>query len=195
MAPVALGTTGQSRAAVPYCRMESSLNDPAPAAEASGRRHRYQVAVRWTGNLGSGTSGYREYSRDHEVTREGREAIRCSSDPAFRGDIGRYNPEELLVASLSTCHMLWYLHLCADAGIVVIDYVDSPVGELVEATDGSGRFREVTLHPRVALARGSDIGLARELHAEAHRMCFVANSVSFPVQCEPLIRSAGRTDG
>src|SRR5687767_11345840 len=106
----------------------------------ASREHRYAVTVEWTGNLGSGTSAYRAYARDHEIRASGKPAIPGSSDPAFRGDPARWNPEELLVGALAACHKLWYLHLCAEAGIVVTSYVDRAEGVMVEEADGSGRF-------------------------------------------------------
>ena len=151
----------------------------------SGREHRYAVRVEWKGNLGSGTSGYREYSRNHEVQAPGKPPLPASSDPAFRGDRTRWNPEELLVSALSTCHMLWYLHLCAEGGIVVTDYVDDAEGTMVEGGDGGGRFASVVLRPRTTLASGANRERAAALHHEAHGKCFVANSVNFPVTCEP----------
>jgi organic hydroperoxide reductase OsmC/OhrA len=154
-----------------------------------GRRHRYEVAVAWTGNDGSGTSGYRAYRRDHEIAAPGKPSIAGSSDPAFRGDPARWNPEELLVASLSACHMLWYLHLASEAGIVVTGYSDAPVGTMIETPDGGGHFSEVVLHPTVTIGSG-DAGLAARLHHDAHAKCFVASSVNFPVRCEPQIRNA-----
>lgn len=155
------------------------------------KTHRYAVAVKWTGNTGTGTSGYKNYERRHEILGEGsKPPIPGSSDPAFRGDPARWNPEELLVASLSACHKLWYLHLCATAGIVVVDYVDHAEGIMEETPDGSGRFVQATLRPEVTLAAGSDLAKARELHAEAHAKCFIANSVNFPVEHEPQIRTA-----
>jgi organic hydroperoxide reductase OsmC/OhrA len=148
--------------------------------------HSYTVDVRWTGNLGQGTSGYRAYARAHEVSARGKPVIPGSSDPAFRGDPARYNPEELLVASLSACHMLWYLHLCADAGIVVMGYVDHASGTMAE-TSGGGRFTEVVLRPAVSIRRGGDAGLAVKLHEQAHDRCFIARSVNFPIRCEPQV--------
>lgn len=145
------------------------------------RIHSYTASVTWTGNLGRGTAGYRGYSRDYEIQGAGKPVIAGSSDPAFRGDPARYNPEELLVASLATCHMLWFLHLCADVGITVTAYRDQASGAMIEDTDGGGRFREATLRPRVIVAPGSDPALAQRLHEEAHRKCFIANSVNFPV--------------
>jgi organic hydroperoxide reductase OsmC/OhrA len=144
--------------------------------------------VRWTGNQGSGTSGYRDYGRDNEVTADGRAAIAGSSDPAFRGDRSRWNPEQLLVVALSQCHMLWYLHLCADAGVVVTDYVDHAIGTMTETTDG-GHFREVVLRPEINVASAPMIDDATRLHADANRACFMANSVNFPVRHEPSIHS------
>jgi organic hydroperoxide reductase OsmC/OhrA len=153
------------------------------------KEHRYEVAVRWTGNLGSGTSGYQAYARDHEVAGEAKYAPICgSSDPAFRGDRSRYNPEELLVAGLSSCHMLWVLHLCADAGIVVTDYSDDPVGSMLENQNGSGQFTSVTLHPRMTITDPNRRDEAKDLHHRAHQLCFIARSMNFPVRHEPLVK-------
>jgi organic hydroperoxide reductase OsmC/OhrA len=146
------------------------------------KSHSYSVAIAWTGNLGEGTANYRAYSRNHEIQSSDKPVIYSSSDPSFRGDSTRYNPEELLVASVSSCHMLWYLHLCAIAKIVVIDYVDNPVGVMEETKNGSGQFTEVLLKPRVAIANSADIEKATRLHEEAHKMCFIANSVNFPIR-------------
>ena len=147
------------------------------------KTHHYVITVTWTGNTGTGTSGYREYERRHEISATAQKPpIPGSSDPAFRGDATRWNPEELLVAALSTCHKLWYLHLCAEAGIVVTAYVDHAEGVMEETADGSGRFRTVTLRPNVTVAVGSDLTQARALHDIAHAKCFIANSVNFPVE-------------
>jgi organic hydroperoxide reductase OsmC/OhrA len=151
------------------------------------REHRYSVTVQWSGNLGSGTSGYGAYSRDHEIGAEGKQNIQGSSDPAFRGDRSRWNPEELLVGSLSTCHMLWYLHLAADKGIVVTAYTDQPEGAMEERSDGSGRLTRVVLRPTVTIIGIDDTDHADTLHRVAHEKCFIANSVNFPVTCEPKI--------
>jgi organic hydroperoxide reductase OsmC/OhrA len=150
-------------------------------------QHHYQARVGWTGNRGTGTSGYRDYARAHEVSSGDKPMIAGSADPAFRGDAARWNPEEILVVSLSQCHMLWYLHLCAAAGIVVVDYVDEASGTMVEDADGGGHFTEVTLRPHVTVSASTDLDAARELHARAHRLCFIARSVNFPVHHEPLI--------
>lgn len=148
------------------------------------KTHFYQVNVEWTGNTGQGTASYGAYERSHEITVEGKPIIPGSSDPAFRGDKTRYNPEELLVASLSTCHMLWYLHLSANARLVVTNYVDRPVGKMIE-TDDRGRFVEVVLKPIVTVKAGSDSALIEQLHEKADHLCFIANSMNFPVRCEP----------
>jgi organic hydroperoxide reductase OsmC/OhrA len=152
------------------------------------KQHLYSVNVRWTGNLGNGTSDYRAYKRDHEISAQGKPPVLASSDPAFRGDKSRYNPEDLLVASLSACHMLWYLHLCADAGIVVIGYQDEAKGTMVETEDGGGHFTQVTLQPAVTVAAGADTRVALQLHEKAHHHCFIAKSVNFPVVCQPSIK-------
>ena len=154
------------------------------------KTHRYAVTVTWTGNTGAGTSGYREYERQHEISAAKKPSIAGSSDPAFRGDPTRWNPEELLVAALSACHELWYLHLCAEAGIVVSAYVDHAEGVMEETADGSGRFQSVTLRPNVTIASGSDLATARALHDVAHTKCFIANSVNFPVHHEAEISVA-----
>lgn len=151
------------------------------------REHHYPVTVRWTGNRGTGTSGYKVYGRDHEIESPGKPVIPGSSDPAFLGDKARWNPEDLLVASTSACHKLWYLHLCAEAGIAVLDYVDQAVGTMVEGE--KGRFTQIVLRPRVKVRAGDDVALARRLHHDAHEQCFIANSLNFPVLCEPAIQT------
>ena len=150
------------------------------------RQHTYDTVVTWTGNRGTGTSGYRDYGRDHDVDAAKNATIAGSADPAFRGDGSRWNPEQLLVVALSQCHMLWYLHLCADAGVVVTGYVDRADGTMSETGDG-GQFTRVTLRPEVTVASADMVETARRLHGEAHKACYVANSVNFPVDHEPQI--------
>ena len=154
------------------------------------RQHDYHINVTWTGNRGNGTASYRDYSRSHEISSPGKATVACSSDPAFRGDASRWNPEELFVSSLSACHMLWYLHLCADAGIVVTEYRDEAEGTMTENADGSGQFARVALRPTVTLAAGSDMALAEQLHHTAHKKCYLARSVNFEVSREPIHRFA-----
>lgn len=154
--------------------------------------HQYATTVKWTGNLGTGTSGYKNYGRDHEISAPGKPVIFGSSDPAFRGDAARYNPEEILVASLSTCHMLWYLHVAAVNKVVVLDYQDNATGTMEEKANGGGQFVEVTLKPVITLTPESDVKIARHLHHEAHEKCYIAASMNFPVKCEPVFRVQGQ---
>ena len=149
----------------------------------------YYATIRWNGNTGSGTADYRSYERAYDVTAPGKPTLLGSSEPAFRGDASRYNPEDLLVASLSACHMLWFLHLAVEAGIVVTDYDDDAEGVMVLDETGGGCFERVTLRPRVVLAPESDTETAAALHETAHARCFIANSMNFPVLCEPEISS------
>ncbi len=158
------------------------------------RTHSYAVQVTWTGNLGTGTSGYRAYGRDHDVTADGPEPIAGSSDPAFRGDEGRWNPELEFTAALSQCHMLWYLHLCADAGVTVVSYTDDATGTMAEDSDGGGRFTEVLLRPAVVVAAAEMVQAATRLHEQASAKCFLANSVNFPVHHEPVIEVYGSSE-
>lgn len=151
------------------------------------KQHSYATRTVWTGNLGQGTADYRAYSRDHVISAAGRPDLAGSSDPAFRGDAARWNPEDLLLASLSACHMLWYLHLCARERITVLAYHDDAVGTMLEDPGGGGRFTRAVLRPVATLAAGADAALARHLHEEAHRLCFIANSVNFPVAIEPTV--------
>jgi organic hydroperoxide reductase OsmC/OhrA len=151
------------------------------------RTHRYAVTVTWTGNRGGGTSGYRDYDRDHDIAAAGRPVIAGSSDPLFRGDPARWNPELELVAALSQCHMLWYLHLCAEAGVVVTSYADEADGAMTEDGDGGGQFTEVVLRPRVTVESARMTEAAAGLHKQASARCFIARSVNFPVRHEPVI--------
>jgi organic hydroperoxide reductase OsmC/OhrA len=157
----------------------------------AARLHHYKIQTTWTGNTGQGTADYRAYKRDHDIFVAGKSApIPGSSDAAFRGDPTRYNPDELFVSTLSTCHMLWLLHLCADAGITVTAYTDQACGVMVEDPDGSGHFTEVTLHPVMTITDSARIHEAVALHAKAHEMCFIANSVNFPVRCPSPVVTA-----
>ncbi|PWG61216.1 OsmC family protein [Spiribacter halobius] len=154
------------------------------------RDHHYAVTVEWTGNTGEGTGDYRAYRRDHEIKVAGKPLIAGSADPQFLGDGARWNPEDLLVAALSACHKLWYLHLCADAGITVESYVDHAEGTLRLGGE-ENRFSEVVLHPEVVIREASRTDSALALHEAAHHECFIARSMNFPVRCEPRIRVAG----
>ena len=139
------------------------------------------MEVTWTGNTGAGTSSYGGYSRAHDISAAGKRIIEGSSDAAFRGDATKYNPEELFVSALSACHLLWFLHLAADAGLVVDRYRDRARGEMIERPDGSGEFVRVDLHPTVQTRTPTDPDLIERLHTRAGAMCFIARSVNFPV--------------
>ena len=151
--------------------------------------HKYTVQVAWTGNRGSGTSGYAAYGRQHVISSGAKPDIAGSADPSFRGNADRWNPEDLVVAAAAACHKLWYLHLCADAGIAVMSYCDEAVGTMVDTAE-EGRFTKIVLHPHVHIRSGDDIDKAHELHHAAQGKCYVANSVNFPISCEPVIEFA-----
>jgi organic hydroperoxide reductase OsmC/OhrA len=149
------------------------------------KTHTYVATVHWTAGEGPGTTSYQSYRRDHVISVAGKPAIEASSDPAFRGNAARYNPEELLVASLSGCHMLWFLHLCAVNGVTVVDYRDDATGTMEQNADGSGQFVRVALRPSVTLRVGSDDAKVAALHQKAHHFCQLARSMNFPVEIEP----------
>lgn len=151
------------------------------------QQHQYRATITWTGNRGQGTADYKSYDRSHVVSTEGKSNIAMSSDPAYRGDKTKHNPEDLLVSALSGCHLLWYLHLCAVNGVVVLEYVDHATGTMQENPDGSGQFTEVTLHPTVTIKDESMMDKAIALHHDAHQMCFIARSVNFPVRHTPTV--------
>ncbi|MBI1770535.1 MAG: OsmC family protein [Bacteroidetes bacterium] len=149
------------------------------------KEHHYALSIEWTGNLGTGTSDYRAYARNHTIASDGKPDLLASSDPAFRGDKTRYNPEEMLVAALSSCHMLSYLHVCVLNGVVVLEYKDNATGTMKENQDGSGQLTEVTLRPEVKVKDPSMIEKANRLHERASQLCFIARSVNFPVHHSP----------
>lgn len=151
--------------------------------------HSFTVSVEWKGNLGTGTSAYKAFSRDHVVRIDGvhgKHEIEGSAARPFHGDAERWNPEEQLIAALAQCHMLSYLHVATQAGVIVESYTDAATGTLHVNTDGSGALAEVVLHPVITISAG-DPALAERLHAEANRLCFIANSVNFPVRHEPQL--------
>lgn len=168
--------------------MYFSKRSDQPIFQSMHTQHNYQLSVKWTGNTGTGTSAYREYERSHLITVQDKQDILASSDPAFRGDKTKHNPEELLLAALSSCHMLSYLHLCAVSGVIVIDYIDHASGIMVNTGDGGGHFSEVTLNPIVTVTENSMTEKANELHKKANELCFIASSVNFPVHHRPICR-------
>ncbi|PSG90396.1 OsmC family protein [Aurantibacter aestuarii] len=152
------------------------------------KTHRYNTTINWTGNLGSGTKSYKNYSRDYTISSNGKtQTISGSSDPAFLGDSSKYNPEELLLSAVSSCHMLWYLHLCATNNIVVTSYTDKATGTMKEVENGSGKFTGITLHPEITITAKADLKLAELLHNRANEMCFIANSLNFKVAHQAVI--------
>lgn len=154
------------------------------------KSHPYQLDIIWTGNNGTGTSSYTDYRRDFTLKCNNKPDLQCSADTPFHGDPSKHNPEDLFLSSLSSCHMLWYLHLCADAGIIVTDYRDHATGLMTESHQGQGgKFVEVLLNPLVRVASASMVDLAYELHDKAREKCFIANSCNFPVRHHPEVRS------
>lgn len=155
--------------------------------------HRYALRARWIGNRGTGTSGYRDYDRAVTLSIDGKPTLDASSDRPFRGDPAKWNPEDMLLAALSECHLLSYLHACVQAGVVVVSYTDDATGLMTEDGRGGGAFTEVVLRPRVEVAAASMVAAAEEAHAQAHDWCFIANSVNFPVRHEAVVTVS--TDG
>ena len=154
------------------------------------QEHTYRTIITWTGNKGAGTVAYDAYVRDYEIACAGKATIRGSADPQYFGDAMRHNPEEMLVAALSACHMLWYLHLCPANGVVVQAYEDAADGLMLTRPDGSGEFSKVTLRPRVTISARSNADEAKRLHKNANEMCYIARSVNFPVHHKPEILPA-----
>ena len=152
--------------------------------------HRYALTATWTGDRGSGTSGYRDYARDVTISIDGKPDLLASADRPFRGDPGRWNPEDMLIAALAECHLLSYLHACVTAGVVVTSYRDEATGVMREDGRGGGAFAEVVLHPQVTVAHASMIEAAEQAHHQAHDWCFIANSVNFPVRHEATVTVA-----
>lgn len=150
------------------------------------KTHTYTLLTKWTGNKGTGTNDYRAYERSHSVFIQNKTELLCSSDIPFRGDGSKHNPEDMLLTALSSCHLLWYLHLCADAGVIVLKYEDQATGTMVEVPTGGGHFTEVILNPVVTVSEISMIEKANQLHDNAHEKCFIANSVNFPVKHNPI---------
>ena len=147
--------------------------------------HAYAIDLEWTGNRGPGTSGYKDYGRDHTVSAEGKHPIAGSADRAFFGDTDRWNPEEMLLAALAQCHLLSYLAEAARAGVVVVGYTDAATGTMEQTGNGGGHFTAVTLRPRVTVADPDSVELAASLHRPAAEKCFIAASVNFPVTHAP----------
>lgn len=155
------------------------------------KEHQYKARIEWTGNLGSGTDHYKNYERSHQISIQDKVIIQGSSDPAFRGDPAKHNPEELLLASLSSCHMLWYLHFCSVDNIIVEEYIDHATGIMIEEESGKGFFKEVILAPSIRVQQAEMIAKAIALHKKASEYCFIANSMNFPVLHQPQVKTTG----
>lgn len=151
------------------------------------KNHQYKSKVIWTGNTGESTKNYRSYQRNYTISVDGKADILGSSDPAFLGNPELHNPEDLLLASVSSCHLLWYLHLCSVNKILVLGYEDFAEGTMIENENGSGRFNEITLKPRIVVAEKEMIEKAVGLHKKANEYCFIANSLNFEVKHQPQI--------
>lgn len=154
----------------------------------AGRIHDYALELAWEGDRTVGTSDYASYRRGFRISVEGKADLLGSADPAFRGEPHLHNPEDLMLAAVAACHMLAYLALCARSGITVVRYSDAAQGRLELRPDGGGRFAAITLRPHVGVAPGSDAGAASALHGKAHELCFIANSCSVPIRCEPEVQ-------
>lgn len=157
---------------------------------SNAKQHIYTSNIIWTGNQGTGTSAYKAYDRTWDMAAKGKPLVHCSNDPLLGGDSSKYNPEDLLLSALSSCHMLWYLHLCSLAGVIVLSYEDTPqaVGE-VEAS-GKGKFLSAILKPKIIISAESNLKIATDIHDQIHEYCFIARSVNFPVTHEPEIKFA-----
>jgi organic hydroperoxide reductase OsmC/OhrA len=152
------------------------------------KAHQYKATINWTGNTGTGTEHYKSYNRNYTINSNGKtQELLGSSDPAFLGDDSRYNPEELLLSAVSSCHMLWYLHLCATNHILVLSYKDEATGIMDELENGSGKFKEITLYPEITISTKNNLKLAELLHKKANEMCFIANSLNFKVTHQAII--------
>lgn len=149
--------------------------------------HTYTLHNRWTGNTGSGTATVRGYERSHTVSITGKPDQHLTTDNPLVGDKTKLNPEDLLVTALSSCHLMSYLYLCALEGLVVTSYEDNATGIMIEKSAGGGSFKEVTLNPVVTVADATTIERAIQLHHKAHDICYIANSVNFPVNCVPVV--------
>lgn len=154
------------------------------------KTHDYEAHIVWTGNSGDGTRSYKSYARTWELASPGKSAVMCSNDPLLGGDPTKYNPEDLLICAIASCHMLWYLHLCSQAGIVVQSYADTPLAVGVMEPSGAGQFQLITLRPKILIDVQSDAQKAHALHHDVHQYCFIARSINFPVEYAPEITKA-----
>jgi organic hydroperoxide reductase OsmC/OhrA len=145
------------------------------------KEHHYHLQATWTGNTGKGTSDYRSYERSLTISIKNKADILGTSDTAFNSDKTKHNPEEMFLAAISSCHMFWYLHLCSEAGVTIVEYIDNAAGTMVENADGGGNFTEVFLSPSIIVSDASMVEDAKKLHHKANKLCYIANSCNFPI--------------
>lgn len=146
-------------------------------------KHSYTLELSWKGS----TDAPRNYDRSHTLKAEGKPEIAASADPSSLGDPKKWNPEEMLLGSLASCHMLWYLYLCSVSKIVVTSYRDLPTGSLEIDPEGKSRFTHAMLSPQVVITDSSRIEDAQALQQKAHEKCFIVNSVNFPVEVDTTV--------
>ncbi|PXY45043.1 OsmC family protein [Flavobacterium hydrophilum] len=144
-------------------------------------KHIFKAAINWNSKQNQEQSERKFYSKSHKILIEGKPVLNVSAAKAFKGDPELYNPEDLLLSSLVSCHMMSYLYVCSQNGIEVLEYSDHAEAILEVASDGSGRFTEVRLHPNVVIANADKVQEALDLHTKANQLCFIANSCNFPV--------------
>ena len=156
------------------------------------KEHNYEATVIWTGNSGKGTQNYKNYDRSYRICINDKPEILGSSDVAFRGDSTKYNPEELLITAIASCHMLWYLHLCAEENVVITAYKDFVSGSMKIDANGRGGFSKVVLNPTITISEISMKEKAIELHQKANEFCFIANSINFPIEHVVKIESEAK---
>lgn len=150
--------------------------------------HHYNITTEWTGKTAEGTKNVKKYNRTHTITNQGKPELILTTDNPHVGDKTKLNPEDLLVSSISSCHMLSYLYVCALEGIVITSYIDNANGIMTENVTGGGSFKEVTLNPVFSVADENMVEKAIELHHKAHEICYIANSVNFEIKCNPICK-------
>jgi organic hydroperoxide reductase OsmC/OhrA len=153
------------------------------------KHHQYKLKIEWTGNNGNGTEKYDKYRRDFTIHFENKAPVFASADSIFRGDPSKLNPEEMLLSAISSCHMLWFLHECADHGIKLIEYTDTPEAVLEIVPGNGGRFTEATLTPEIVLESFDGKINILELYELAAKKCFIANSCNFPIKINSKTRN------
>ena len=142
-------------------------------------KHLFKAEAKWTSKQEDSTKRF--YIKSHTILIDGKLVLHVSAAKAFKGDPELYNPEDLLLSSLVSCHMMSYLYVCSQNGIEVLEYSDNAEATLETYADGSGRFVTVTLNPKATIANPDKIQMALDLHQKANQLCFIANSCNFPI--------------